>query len=297
VPFAHLRPCPITPGTYRPCFDPRRGHRVDAEGDAVGVERETTAEVAVVTVTSLEGMTVDDYANRLFKQWGIGQKGKDNGVLILVAPGERQIRIEVGYGLEPVLPDGLAGNIIRNQALPEFRKGDFPGGIVATVESIAIILQANHALTDSERQALGGGSGRPSPFVTTVFFGMFIVLGALSLGVGLRTKTIFPSIWGALFGGIPFALALIPFFNASLTILVPAALATFAFGWVKGGSERWRSITRASKKGKAGKDGPSSSSGGWVMGNSRPPGGSGSSSSSSNFGGGRSGGGGASGSW
>ena len=118
-----------------------------------GVERETTAEVAVVTVKTLEGMTVDDYANRLFKEWGIGKKGKDNGVLVLVAPGERKIRIEVGYGLEPILPDGLAGNIIRNQALPEFRKGDFPGGITATVESVAIILQANHPLTDSEAGA------------------------------------------------------------------------------------------------------------------------------------------------
>jgi len=258
------------------------------------VERETTAEMAVVTVESLDGMTVDDYANRLFKQWGIGKTGKDNGVLILVAPGERKIRIEVGYGLEPVLPDGLAGNIIRNQALPEFKKGDFPGGITATVESIAIILQANHPLTDSERQSLGSDFGHPQAFVTTVFFGMFIVLGALSLGVGLRTKTFFPTIWGALFGGIPFVLALIPFFNASLKILVPAALATFAFGWVKGGSERWRNITRASKKGGRGKGGGGSS--GWVMGNSRSSGSS-SSSSSSSFGGGRSGGGGASGSW
>ncbi len=258
------------------------------------VEKETTAEVAVVTVTTLEGMTVEDYANRLFRQWGIGKKGKDNGVLILVAPDERKIRIEVGYGLEPVLPDGLTGNIIRNQALPEFRNGDFPGGITAVVESIAIILVANHPLTDKERQALGSDFGHPQAFVTTVFFGMFIVLGALSLGVGLRTKTFFPTIWGALFGGIPFVLALIPFFNASLKILVPAALATFAFGWVKGGSERWRDITRASKKGGRGKGGGGSS--GWVMGNSRSSGSS-SSSSSSSFGGGRSGGGGASGSW
>jgi uncharacterized protein len=264
-----------------------------------GIEQETTAEVAVVTVTSLEGTTVEDYANRLFKQWGIGKKGKDNGVLILVAPGERKIRIEVGYGIEPVLPDGLAGNIIRNQALPEFRKGDFAGGIMAVVESVSIILQANHPLTAGERQALGSDFGHPSTFATTAFFGMFIVLGALSLGVGLRTKTIFPSIWGALFGGIPFVLALIPFFNASLKILVPAALATFAFGWVKGGSERWRNITRASKKGRRGKGGgpDSGSSSGWVMGNSSPSSSDNSSSSSSSFGGGRSGGGGASGSW
>src|SRR5262245_36363925 len=69
------------------------------------VEDETTAEIAVATVTSLEGMSVEEYATRLFAEWGIGQKGKDNGVLVLVAPSERKTRIEVGYGLEPILPD------------------------------------------------------------------------------------------------------------------------------------------------------------------------------------------------
>lgn len=63
------------------------------------VEQQTTAEIAVVTVASLDGMTVEDYANRLFKEWGIGKKGADNGVLVLVAPGERKMRVEVGYGL------------------------------------------------------------------------------------------------------------------------------------------------------------------------------------------------------
>jgi len=98
------------------------------------------------------------------------------------------------------------------------------------------------------------------------------------------------------FGGIPFILALIPFFKASLKVLVPAALATFAFGWVNGGSERWRNITRGSTKGKRGKKDRSDSNE-WVMGSSSSSSGSGSSSSSSSFGGGKSGGGGASGSW
>src|SRR5579864_9056663 len=69
-------------------------------------ERQTSAEIALVTVPSLDGETVEEYANRLFKEWGVGKKGADNGVLVLVAPSERRIRIEVGYGLEPVLPDG-----------------------------------------------------------------------------------------------------------------------------------------------------------------------------------------------
>lgn len=72
------------------------------------LERTTSSEVAVAVVRSLDGMSVEEYASRLFKAWGIGQAKQDNGVLVLVAPNERDIRIEVGYGLEGVLPDGLA---------------------------------------------------------------------------------------------------------------------------------------------------------------------------------------------
>ena len=81
------------------------------------LENQTTAEVAVATVVSLEGLSLDEYANTLFNQWGVGQKGKDNGVLVVVVPHQRAMRIEVGYGLEGVLPDGLAGEIIRNDFL------------------------------------------------------------------------------------------------------------------------------------------------------------------------------------
>ena len=86
---------------------------LDADGKA-GIEallreteQNTSAEIALATVPSLDGRTVEDYANALFNEWGVGKRGKDNGVLVLVAPTERKIRIEVGYGLEPVLPDGL----------------------------------------------------------------------------------------------------------------------------------------------------------------------------------------------
>ena len=74
-------------------------------------------------------MSVEEYANRLFKEWGVGQAKQDNGVLVLVAPNEREMRIEVGYGLEGVLPDGLAGQIIRDDFTPRFRDNDYSGGI------------------------------------------------------------------------------------------------------------------------------------------------------------------------
>jgi uncharacterized protein len=103
-------------------------------------ERQTSIEIAVATVPSLEGETVEDYAVGLFKQWGVGKKGKDNGVLLLVAPNDRKVRIEVGYGLEEKLPDGLSGQIIREDILPPFRQNNIPVGIDAGVVSIIKVL-------------------------------------------------------------------------------------------------------------------------------------------------------------
>ena len=84
--------------------------------------------MAVVTVPSLNGVPAEDYAVQLFKEWGIGQAKTDNGVLVLVAPNEREMRIEVGYGLEGILPDGLAGQIIRENFVPRFRDNDTTAG-------------------------------------------------------------------------------------------------------------------------------------------------------------------------
>ena len=94
------------------------------------VKRSTGAEIAVVTVSSLDGMTVEEYAVRLFEKWGIGAAEEDNGVLFLIAPNERKTRIEVGYGLEPVITDGRAGEIIRETILPFFRAGDYNQAIM-----------------------------------------------------------------------------------------------------------------------------------------------------------------------
>jgi uncharacterized protein len=109
------------------------------------VERQTTAQIAVVTVPSLDGQTVDDYAHELFNAWGIGQKNVNNGVLFLVAPNERRARIEVGYGLEPLLTDALCGEILDNHAVPRFRADDYPGGIEAGTRAIADVLLADPA--------------------------------------------------------------------------------------------------------------------------------------------------------
>ena len=139
------------------------------------IEQGTTAEIAVATVSSLDGTTVDDYAVRLFKAWGVGQKGRDNGVLVLVAPSERQIRIEVGYGLEGVLPDGLAGVVIRESFLPSFRDGDFDKGVLQGVTRVAEIVRRNETLTPEQLRALEQEPVDWAPFVFVPFLGLFVV--------------------------------------------------------------------------------------------------------------------------
>ena len=79
----------------------------------------------VVTVTSLQGLPIEEYGYQLGRHWGIGQKGKDNGALLIVAPEEREVRIEVGYGLEGELTDAQSRTIIETRILPHFRQGDF----------------------------------------------------------------------------------------------------------------------------------------------------------------------------
>jgi uncharacterized protein len=236
-------------------------------------------------------MPVEEYANKLFQAWGIGKKGKDNGVLVLVAPVERRIRIEVGYGLEPILPDGLAGEIIRVNFTPAFKSGNYALGITQGTRRIAAIVAANHTLTADERRRLeSSAADRPPALLMIPFFGLFVALGGFAVGAGVRSKTVVPIVWGALFGGIPLMMALVPFFNTSVWILGPFGLAMAALGYRKGGS--WTQTLRAGKSAAAGTSG-----GGWVMGGGKSSGGSGGGFDSGSFGGGSSGGGGASGSW
>jgi uncharacterized protein len=265
------------------------------------VEQQTTAEIALVTVPSLDGMTVEEYANRLFKEWGIGKKGRDNGVLVLVAPVEHTMRIEVGYGLEPVLPDGLAGEIMRATFLPRFKEDDYARGIRDGLTRIAAIVRANHTLTADERRATEE-SDRPPALPMAIFLALFIAPGFFGVGLGWRVKTIAPLVFGLLFGGVALIMALVPFFNAWPILQVPLAIAMVRWGYGKGASPAWITPFRPAPEG----GGPLR---GWVAGGyadslsggsggrSSDGGSSSSSSSNGDFGGGSSGGGGASGSW
>lgn len=99
-------------------------------------EKTSRAEIAVVTVTDLQESTIEEYAVKLFEAWKIGKDKSDNGILLLIAKNEREVRIEVGYGLEPVITDARAGRIIRNDITPKFKNNDFEGGTTAGVNTM-----------------------------------------------------------------------------------------------------------------------------------------------------------------
>ncbi len=105
------------------------------------VEKKTGAEIAVVTVETIGSYgSVEEYAIELAENWGIGQEGKDNGILLLLAMKERQVRLEVGYGLEGAIPDGLAGEIIDTSVLPELKRGNYGRGLLKGMEAAAGII-------------------------------------------------------------------------------------------------------------------------------------------------------------
>lgn len=254
------------------------------------LERQTSSEVAVVTVPSLEGAAVDDYAVRLFKEWGIGQAKQDNGVLVLVAPTEREMRIEVGYGLEGVLPDGLAGQVIRENFIPRFRDDDYNGGIRDGVARVVDIVEKQQVLSAEELAKLNESGDDPAAWVIIPFMSLFVGIGFTMMGIGLRSKTGFPLLFGALFGGMPLFIALGVLTGLASITLLPLAIVMAIVGFRLGGRQKWKDAFRDSSSGKG-------SGGGWTMGGGSSSGSSSGSSGSSDFGGGSSGGGGASGRW
>jgi uncharacterized protein len=165
------------------------------EALARDVEAKTTAQLAVVTVTSLDGETVERYANQLFNAWGIGQKDVNNGVLFLVAPNERRMRIEVGYGLEPLLTDSLCGEIRDQDIIPRFKAGDYPGGIVAGTQRIAEAILADPAAARGDPNSgpmLARAAGRRA-LAATALVGLTAPM-LLVLGVVVATRRLYSTV-------------------------------------------------------------------------------------------------------
>ncbi|QIV78975.1 TPM domain-containing protein [Fervidobacterium pennivorans] len=150
------------------------------------LEDKTTAQVTAVVIDSLQGMTIEEYAVELFRKWGIGQKGKDNGVLLLVAINDRQMRIEVGYGLEGAIPDGKAGRIRDEYIIPYFKEGDYSKGIYYGYLALAkeVAKEYNVELTfDVDAELPNSSSVDVETIAIIVFIVIFIMLTLSRRGV------------------------------------------------------------------------------------------------------------------
>lgn len=145
---------------------------------AIELEQKTLAEIAVVTVKNLGGTTVEDYAVQLFEKWGIGKKGKNNGVLLLVSIEDRRAKVEVGYGLEGILPDGLCGEILDKYVIPYFKQGDYGKGLVigTAVISKVIAKDANVELTGEYISNLDSSFPEKKPNLFTKLFTLIFVI-------------------------------------------------------------------------------------------------------------------------
>ncbi len=128
-------------------------------GELAALEQKTGRQVVVATIPDLQGYPIEDYGYQLGRAWGIGQKGQNNGVLFLVAPNDRKVRIEVGYGLEPILTDALSSTIIQSKVLPAFRAGNMEQGVVDGTEAIVQQL----GLPDDQAQAIAQAPPQPAP--------------------------------------------------------------------------------------------------------------------------------------
>ncbi len=270
-------------------------------------EDKTTNQIAVLTLATLGDDNVEQYAVRVFETWKLGKKDQDNGLLLLIVPKERKIRIEVGRGLEGTLPDVIASRTIRNVIAPQFKANQFDKGVEEGVAAIVKQLEGNASDNPDASAAKEPGSGTPSGFKQPnlslgerILFGVFIfgiiglftVIGVMTPGMG----------WFLYFFLIPFW-ALFPIvvvgFQGAMTILGTYLVGFPAAKWLLPRTQWYKNKTRTTladrrQRGRSGfggvnhsRDSWSSSSGGWNSG-----GGGGDSFSG---GGGDSGGGGSSG--
>lgn len=154
------------------------------EGMLKAHEDSTSNQVVILTVTSLEGEVLEEFSIRVVESWKLGQKGKDNGVLLLVAHDDRKVRIEVGRGLEGSLTDATSGRIIRNEIIPQFKAGDYNAGIRAGAEAIVGAIQGTYVASDDEN-TIGDFSARVVAFLLFLgVVGVFTLIALFTKGAG-----------------------------------------------------------------------------------------------------------------
>ncbi|HUI09826.1 MAG TPA: TPM domain-containing protein [Bacteroidota bacterium] len=251
-------------------------------------EDSTSNQVAVLTIATLAGEDLDAYSMRVAEAWKLGTRARDNGLILLVVRDDRKVRIEVGRGLEGVLPDITCGLIIRRVIIPRFREGDFDGGITSGVDAILAALHGSYA-PPAENASPDLGGTLVGGAIFTVVVGLFTLIVLFARG---------PQMWFLYFFLIPF------------WFLFPIAFLGLAAGLIAGGSyallvplaRLWMSRSSAGKSLHARMSSfplfAGVASSGWSSGSSSS-GGASSWSSGGDFSGGGGGfsGGGASGSW
>lgn len=184
------------PALAAPSFPPLTGRVVDGANIlSPQIEVELTARLAafetttkhqlvVATLADLQGYEIEEYGNQLFRAWGLGQQGVNDGVLFLVAPAQRKVRIEVGYGLEGALTDALASLILQTRVLPLFKDGDMAGGVVAGTDALIEQLslgapEAQQRIADAEVASSGDQGFDPEAFIFIVILVLWLVFGVL----------------------------------------------------------------------------------------------------------------------
>ncbi len=180
--------------------------RAALEAKLKAFEDKTTDQVVVATIQSLEGYAIEDYANRLFRQWQIGQKQKNNGALLLVAPNDRKVRIEVGYGLEGALTDALSRVIIATAITPQFQKGDFAAGIGAGVDGMLSILTGDAEEWQRRADIRSDDKSMPISLMHLLVLGIviFIIIRSMRSGLGAQRHRTRDGRWittGSVLGG------------------------------------------------------------------------------------------------
>jgi uncharacterized protein len=158
------------------------------------LERASSRQLVVATVSSLEDVPIEDYGYQLGRHWRIGQGNINNGVILLVAPNERRVRIEVGYGLEPVITDALSSQIVDRQILPRFRQNDYAGGIIAGADALIqqlgappeaaeqrAVAAARTAQNDRGQRSRRGG-GFPFSLIFWILILLFVIIPLIRSG-------------------------------------------------------------------------------------------------------------------
>jgi uncharacterized protein len=264
-----------------PDFPPLTGRIVDEAGilpaqaetelaaQLAAHEHASGNQVVVVTLKSLRGVTIEDYGYQLGRHWGIGQKGRNNGALLIVAPSERKMRIEVGYGLEGVLTDAVSRDIIERLIKPPFRQGNYEQGIRAGVDAILAALSGEYQAPPPP--ATASGNEGLYGFLVFAVFAANALFGALARRATRGARLLVAAGAGALAGFVAWVFAQI------LLVALVLGVVVFLFMLLAGG--------RIDRGGWGGSGG--SSGGGWSSGGD----------GGFSGGGGGFGGGGASGDW